>query len=157
MMEINATIIGQMITFILFVMFTMKFVWPPLMRAMEDRRKKIADGLAAAEQGQKDLELAKIKVKEQLKEAKNEAAKIIEQANSRAVNVVEEAKIKAREEGGRLVEMAQDEIDRNYNLAKEKLMRHVADIAIAGTERILQREIDKTTNDRLVEKLLSEI
>jgi F-type H+-transporting ATPase subunit b len=156
-MDINATIIGQMITFALFVLFTMKFVWPPLMRAMEDRRKKIADGLAAAEQGQKDLEHAKAKAKELINEAKSDAARIMEQAHSRGVLMIEDAKKQARVEGERILEMNQGEIDRIYSMAKEQLMRQVSNIAINGAERILQREIDKTTNDRLVEKMLSEI
>lgn len=156
-MDINVTLFGQIITFSVFVWFTMKFVWPPLMRAMEERRKKIADGLAAAEQGKKELELAQIKVKEQLTEAKTEAARIIEQANQRAHHIVEESKQKARIEGDRLIKLAKDEIEQEYNTTKEQLMEHVSDLAVAGAEIILRREVDKKSNDRLVDELVSEI
>lgn len=156
-MDINATLIGQTITFILFIAFSAKFVWPPLMRVMEERRKKIADGLAAAEQGHNELELAKIKVKQQLTDAKAQAAHIIEQANQRANHIIEEAKAKAREEGNRLVELAQGEIEQQYNMARESLMQQVSGLAIAGAERILQREIDKKHNDQIVSQLMSEI
>ncbi len=156
-MDINATLFGQMITFILFIWFTMKFVWPPLMRVMEERRKKIADGLAAAEQGQRDLELAQIKVKEQLTEVKTEAAHIIEQANKRAGHIIEEAKGQARVEGERLLQLTQGEIEQAYHSAKESLMQQVSTLAIAGAEKILQRKVDKKTNDRLVDQLVDEI
>lgn len=156
-MDINLTLIGQMITFALFVGFTMKFVWPPLMRIMEDRRKKIADGLAAAEQGQKELELAHIKAKEQLTETKAEASRIIEQAHHRAHHIIEEAKQQARIEGDRLLHLAKDEIEQEYNMAKEELMRKISELAVAGAEKILQREIDKKNNHNLVDQLVGEI
>lgn len=155
-MDLNLTLLGEMITFAVFIWFTMKYVWPPLMNIMEDRRKKIADGLAAAEQGERELEMARIKVKEQLLQAKTEAAAILEQANQRAIHIVEESKGKAREEGDRLLEIAKSEIEQEYNTAKEHLMREVSKIAVAGAERILQREVDKTSNDRLVQELAKE-
>lgn len=156
-MDINATLIAQMITFILFVVFTMKVVWPPLMRVMEERRKKIADGLAAAEKGKRDLELAEIKVKEQLTEAKAEAARIIEQANQRANHIVEEAKQQAREEGDRLIQLAKGEISQEYNNAKQQLLQQVSVIAVTGAEKILQREVDHKINDKFINEMLSEI
>lgn len=156
-MDINATLIAQMITFILFVVFTMKVVWPPLMRVMEERRKKIADGLAAAEKGKRDLELAEIKVKEQLTEAKAEAARIIEQANQRANHIVEEAKQQAREEGDRLIQLAKGEVSQEYNNAKQQLLQQVSVIAVAGAEKILQREVDHKINDKFINEMLSEI
>ncbi len=156
-MDLNLTLLGEMITFAIFVWFTMKYVWPPLMKAMEDRRKKIADGLAAGEQGQRELEMARIKVKEQLLEAKTEAAMILEQANQRAGHIVEAAKGKAREEGDRLLQLAQGEIEQEYNAAKDQLMQKVSKIAVAGAEKILQREVDKAGNDRLVADLVSDI
>lgn len=156
-MDINLTLLGEMITFSIFVWFTMKFVWPPMMSAMTDRQKKIADGLAAAEQGQKELEMVRIKVKEQLLEAKTEAAAILEQANHRAGHVIKEAKDKAREEGDRMLQLAQGEIEQEFNSAREKLMQHVSKVAVAGAEKILQREIDQASNDRLVEELAGEI
>ncbi len=152
-MDINLTLLGEMITFAVFIWFTMKYVWPPLMNVMEERRKKIADGLAAAEQGERELEMARVKVKEKLLEAKMEAAAILEQASQRGGHIVEEAKAKARDEGDRLLRLAEGEIEQEYNTAKEKLMRQVSEIAVAGAEKILQREVDKNNNDRLVEEL----
>jgi len=156
-MDINATLIVQMVVFVAFIWVTMRFIWPPLVKALEERRKKIADGLAAAEQGQKDLELAEIKAKQILTDAKAEASHIMEQANKRANFFIEEAKAKAREEGDHLLELAKSEITREYNSAKEKLMKQVSDIAVAGAERILQKEVDKASNDRLVDELVGEI
>jgi F-type H+-transporting ATPase subunit b len=156
-MDINATLFGQMITFAVFFWFTMKFVWPPLSRIMEERRKKIADGLAAAEEGQKQLELAEIKSKDRLREAKAEASRILEQAHQRANHIVEEAKDQARVEGVRLMDLANSEIERSYNQAKEDLLHRISVIAVAGAERILQKEVDKKVNDRLVNELVGEI
>lgn len=156
-MDINITLLGQMITFAIFIWFTMKFVWPPMIRAMNERQKKIADGLAAAEQGKEALEIARLKVKEELLTAKTEAAAILEQANERAGHIIKEAKESAREEGSRLVQLAQGEIEQEYNAAREKLMRQVSRVAVVGAEKILQREVDKASNDRLVEELASEI
>ncbi|WP_423063272.1 F0F1 ATP synthase subunit B [Candidiatus Paracoxiella cheracis] len=156
-MDINATLIVQMVVFVAFIWVTMRFIWPPVVKALEERRKKIADGLAAAEQGQKDLEHAQIKVKEMLTDAKAEASHIIEQANKRANYIIEESKAKAREAGEHLLELAKSEITQEYNAAKEKLMKQVSEIAVAGAERILQKEVDKASNDRLVDELVSEI
>lgn len=156
-MDINATLIVQMVVFVAFIWVTVRFIWPPLVKALEARRKKIADGLAAAEQGQKDLEVAQIKVKEMLTTAKAKASHIIEQANKRANHIIEEAKAKARQEGEHLLGLAESEINQEYNAAKEKLIKQVSDIAITGAERILQKEVDKASNDRLVDELVSEI
>lgn len=156
-MDINATLIIQMLVFVIFIWVTMRFIWPPLMKALEARRKTIADGLAAAEQGRKELELAEIKAKEQLMDAKMQAAQMIEQANQRANHIIEEAKNKARDEGEHLLQLAKGEIDQEYIAAKEKLMKQVSGIAVAGAERILQREVDKASNDRLIDELVGEI
>lgn len=156
-MDINLTLLGEMITFAVFIWFTMKFVWPPLMNAMTERQQKIADGLAAGEQGQRELELARIRIKEQLLEAKTEAATILEQANQRAGHIVEEAKGKAREEGDRLLQLAKGEIDQEYNTAKEELMQKVSKIVVAGAEKILQREVDQKNNEHLIKELVGEI
>ncbi len=155
-MDINATLIGQMITFAVFVWITMKFVWPPLMKLMEDRRQKIADGLAAAEQGHHELELARLKSKEHINEAKAEAAHIIEQANQRAHHIIEESKVQARDEGDRIVRLAEEEIDQQYISAKDQLMSQVAQMAVAGAEKILRREVDKKLNDGLVQDMMGE-
>ncbi len=156
-MDINLTLLGEVITFSVFIWFTMKFVWPPMMNAMNERQKKIADGLAAAEQGQRELELARIKVKEQLLEAKTDAAGILEQANQRAGSIVEDAKGRARDEGDRLLQLAKGEIDQEYNTAKELLMKKVSKIVVAGAEKILQREVDQNNNDHLIKELVEEI
>lgn len=156
-MDINATLFGQMITFAIFIWFTVKFVWPPLMKAMEDRRNKIADGLAAAEQGVKELELARIKSEEAIKDAKTTAAHIIEQANQRSHHIVEEAKTLAREEGERLLQIAKTDVEQEYHSAREKLMQEVSNIAVVGAERILKKEIDKSSNDRIISDLVGSI
>ena len=156
-MDLNLTLFGQMITFAIFVWFTMKFVWPPIVKAMDDRQQKIAAGLTAAEQGEKALELAKQQIDEQLKVAKQEAADILEQAHQRAVNIVEESKTQAREEGDRLLALAQDEIKREYNQARTQLIKQISDIAVMSAEKILEREVDRASNDRLVDELVREI
>lgn len=156
-MDINLTLVGQMITFVIFIWFTMKFVWPPVMKAMKDRQDKIAAGLAAAEQGEQALQVAKHEIAEQFKDAKNEAAKILEQAHQRSVHIIEEAKTQAREEGERLLQLAQEEIKREYNQARADLIKQMAGIAVIGAEKILGHEVDKASNDRLVDELVREM
>lgn len=156
-MDFNATLIVQMLVFIAFIWITVRYIWPPLTKAMEARRKIIADGLAAAEEGRKTLELAEIKAKEQMIEVKAQASQILEQANQRANHIVEEAKSRAREEGDRLLQLAKDEMEQSYNAAKAQLLKQVSSIAVAGAEKILQREVDKASNDRLVDELVSEM
>lgn len=155
--DINASLIVQMLVFIVFIGLTMKFIWPPMIKALETRRKNIADGLAAAEKGHKELKLAEIKVKEALAEAKAQAAQIIEQANQRANHIIETAKNKAREEGAQLLQLAKNDIEQKYNAAKTELLKQVSEIAVAGAQKILQREVDKASNDHLVDELVSEI
>ena len=153
-MNLNLTILGQMITFVLFIWFTMKFVWPVLIQAMEERRQKIADGLAAAEQGVKELELAHYQSETIRTEAKAEAAAIIEQANTRAHHMIEEAKEDARVEGVRLLDLAKSDIEKEYTQAKEELMKQVSQLAVAGAEKVLQQEL--TVNIGLDEKIISD-
>ncbi len=153
-MDMNLTLLGQMITFAIFVWFTMKFVWPPIVKAMKDRQDKISAGLAAAEQGEQALQVAKHEIAEQLKEAKNEGAKILEQAHQRSVHIIEEAKAQAREEGERLLQLAQEEIKREYNQARADLVKQIAHIAVIGAEKILGHEVDKASNDRLIDDLM---
>src|SRR3989339_80292 len=131
-MDLNATLLVQMLCFIVFIVVTMKWIWPPIISALEERRQKIADGLAAAEQGQKDLELAQIKQQEMLNEAKSKGAQIIDMANQRSNKIVEEAKNQARSEAERLLQRAQNEIEQEYHSAQEKLMTQVAQLATAG-------------------------
>lgn len=152
-MNINATMLGQMIAFAFFVWFCMKYVWPPLTAALAERQKRIADGLEAAEKAGKDLEQTQEKVAEQLKEAKMQAASIIDQANKRATQIVEEAKNQGREEGQRMITGAQAEIEQEVNRAKEQLREQVASIAIAGAEKILEATIDEAAHAKITAKL----
>jgi F-type H+-transporting ATPase subunit b len=153
-MDMNLTLLGQMITFAIFVWFTMRFVWPPIVKAMKDRQDKIAAGLAAAEQGEQALQVAKQQVAEQMKGVKDEAAKILEQAHQRATHIIEEAKVQARQEGERLVQSTQDEIKREYNQARADLIKQISGIAVVGAEKILGREVDRASNDRLIDELV---
>lgn len=156
-MNINATLIGQAISFAFFVWFCMKFVWPPIMSALEERKKKIADGLAAAERGKHEQELAEQRAKEVIGEAKQEASNIIAQAQKRASEIVEEAKETARTEGERIVASANAEIEQEVNRAKEHLRGQVVSIAVAGAGKVLNREIDDKAHDDLLKDLVSQI
>lgn len=156
-MNINATLIGQAISFAFFVWFCMKFVWPPIMSALEERKKKIADGLAAAERGKHEQELAEQRAKEVIGEAKQEASNIIAQAQKRASEIVEEAKETARTEGERIVTAANAEIEQEVNRAKEHLRGQVVSIAVAGAGKVLNREIDDKAHDDLLKDLVSQI
>jgi len=151
--NINLTLIGQMITFALFVIFCMKMIWPLIIAAMEERAVKIADGLEAADRAGRDLELAQERATDRLRKAKEEAATIIESANKRASQIVEEAKDQAREEGDRLKVAAQAEIDQEMNRAKESLRGQVATLAIAGAEKVLEASIDESAHKNMLEKL----
>jgi len=155
--NINATLIGQIIAFAVFVWFCMKFVWPPLINSMEERAKKIADGLDAANRAERDLKLAQEKVGSQLREAKEQAAQIIEQANKRATQIIDEAKESARTEGDRLKVAAQAEIDQEVNRAKETLRSQVSALAVAGASKILETSIDLEKHDALLNQLAQEL
>ena len=157
MINLNVTLFGQMITFALFVWFTMRYVWPPIMKAMQDRQDKIAEGLAAAEQGVKKLELADHKYEEMLLDAKSEATKIIDQANNRANKIIDESKVKAKEEGERLLQLAKTDIEQEYNAAKEALMGKVSSMAAASAKKILQREITVDVDADIVNDLVGEL
>lgn len=156
-MDLNATIIGQSIAFFIFVWFCMKYVFPPVNAILEERQKKIADGLEAADRAQRDLNLAQNKAAEELREAKIKSSEIIELANKRANQIVDDAKDKAREEGLRLINGAKAEIDMEIQRAREVLRAQVAAIAIAGAEKILETSIDQAANEELVKKLASEL
>ncbi len=156
-MNFNATLIGQSITFIVFVWFCMKYVWPPLMAALEERKAKIADGLAAAERGQKDLELAQSKVSDNLKEAKIQAQEIINQAQKRANEMVDEAKGIAREEAEKIKNAATADIDQQINSAREQLRKEVSSIALSGAERILKREVNAEAHGEVLDDMMAQI
>jgi F-type H+-transporting ATPase subunit b len=155
--NLNATFIGQIVAFAIFIYLTQRFVWPPIVAAMAERTKRIADGLQAADKAEKDLELAKKKVVEQLTSAKKEAAAIIDQANKRAIEVVEEAKEKARIEAERIKASAQAEIEQATARAKEELRSKVVVLALAGAEKILESSIDQNAHNELVNKLAAEL
>ncbi|MCS5587948.1 MAG: F0F1 ATP synthase subunit B [Porticoccaceae bacterium] len=156
-MNINLTLFGQMVTFAFFVWFCMKFVWPIILQAMEERQQKIADGLDAADRALHDLEQAQNKASDQMQEAKQEAAGIIDQANKRAVQIIEEAKQQAVTEGERLKVAAQAEIEQEVNRAKEELRATVAGLALAGAEKVLEASIDEKSNRALVDKLAAQL
>lgn len=156
-MNINATLLGQAISFFVFVWFCMKIVWPPIIAALEERKKKIADGLAAAERGKHEQELAEQRAAELIAEAKQEAAGIIAQAQKRANEIVDESKNTARTEGERILATANAEIDQEVNRAKEHLRGQVVSIAVAGAGKVLKREIDAKAHDDLLQDLVSQI
>jgi F-type H+-transporting ATPase subunit b len=151
------TLIGQSITFLIFVWFCMKFVWPVIRNAMDARTQQIAEGLSAAERAHRDLELAKDKVSSQLKDAKVEAASIIEQANRRAAQIIDEAKDRARGEGDRIKASAQAEIEQESNRAREQLRAQVGALAVAGASRILGRAVDENAHRDIVDQLAQEL
>ena len=156
-MNINLTLFGQMVTFAIFVWFCMKFVWPVIFLAMEERQQKISEGLDAADRAVRDLEVAQSKATDQMKEAKKEAASIVEQANKRASQIVDEAKQQAVAEGDRLKVAAEAEIEQEVNRAKEELRASVAGLALAGAEKVLEASIDDKANRALVDDLASQL
>jgi len=156
-LNINATLFGELLAFIFFVWFCMKFVWPPIMGAIEERQKKIADGLAASERGEKDLELAQAKATDQLKEAKTQAAGIIEQAKKRGSQIVDEETQRAHQERENIIAQGHAEIEAERNRAKEDLRKQVAALAVAGAEKILERQIDAAAQSDIVAKLVAEL
>lgn len=156
-MNLNATLLGELIAFAVFVLFCMKFVWPPLINAIEARQKKIADGLAASDRAEKDLALAQDKAKDQLKDAKAKAAEIIDQAKKREAKLLDEAVAKATVERDAILAQAKAEIDVERNRLREDLRKQVAALAVAGAEKILQRSIDEAAHADILEKLVQEL
>jgi len=155
--NINATLFGQMITFIIFVAFTMKFVWPHISKALSDRQKKIANGLAAADRSERELELAQHKSADMLRDAKIKASEIVDQANHRANHIIEDAKNKARDEGERLLGLAKEQIDQEVQHAKEQLRQQVAGLAVMSAGKLLGSHIDEAANQALLDKLVNDI
>ena len=156
-MSINWTLVGQMIFFAVFVLFCMKFVWPPIIAAMLERSEKIADGLAAADRASRDLELAQEKATAELKEAKAQASQIIDQAKKRGDQMVDEAKLKAAEEAERMRMAAESEVEQQVAKAREELRGQVAVLAIAGAEKILGETVDAKKHGELMNKLAAEL
>jgi F-type H+-transporting ATPase subunit b len=156
-MNINVTLFGQMISFAVFVWFTMKFVWPPIVKSLEERKAKIAEGLAAAERGHHEQELAQKRATEALQQAKGQAAEIVNLAQKRAAEIVDEAKTDARAEGERLLTAAKAEIEQESNRVKEKLREQVAELAMAAATKILQKEIDAAKHKDLLDSVAKQI
>ncbi len=156
-MNITATVIPQMIAFIRLIWFINKVLWGPLSEMMEDRQKRIADGLAAAEKGKHEQELAEKRAKEVLHDAKKQSAEIIAQAQKRSSEIVEESKENARAEGERIVNAAQAEIEREVAQAKEQLRSQLASVAVAGAEKILKKEINANTHSDMLNELAAKI
>jgi F-type H+-transporting ATPase subunit b len=156
-MNFNLALIIQTASFILLGLFTMKFIWPPLIKAIEDRQKKIADGLAAADKGEKSLAEAKDAAADIVKEARGQANKIVDQAHKREVEMIEEAKSTAVAEGQRLIADAKQEVSIESIRAREQLRKDVAALAVAGASKLLGREIDAKAHADLLDKLALEI
>ena len=156
-MNINLTLIGQAIAFAMFVAFCMKFVWPPLISAISERQRKIADGLNAAEKAKADLADAQAQVKAEIDAAKAQAAQLIEQANRRGAQLVEEARTQASAEGERIRQHAKDVVDQDINAAREELRQQVAALAVAGAEKILNQQVDAEAHNAMLNQLAAKL
>ncbi|BBN83239.1 ATP synthase subunit b [Pseudoalteromonas sp. A25] len=156
-MNINATLIGELIAFTVFVLFCMKYVWPPLNGAIEARQKKIEDGLAATDKAEKELERVRLEAAEQLKEAKSQAADIIEQAKKRAALIVDEETTRGQQEREKIIAQGHSEIESERSRVTEDLRKQVAILAVTGAEKILEREINQAAHSDIVEKLVAEL
>ena len=152
-MNLNLTLVAQAVTFSAFIWFTVKFIWPFMLRAIETRQKTIADGLAAGEQGRRSLELSTRQADEEIKRARDRAAEILAQAEKRAAQMIDEAKSAAKEEGGREKAAAKAEIEQEVTRAREQLRDRVASLAVAGAEKILRREVDAKAHGELLESI----
>ena len=156
-MNINLTLFAQLVAFVVFVIFCMKLVWPPIIAMLDERKKKIADGLAEAERGMKQQELAEQGAEKKLAEAKQQASEILGQAQKRANEIVDDAKSVAVDEGNRIKEAAHAEVDKEVNRAKEALRTQVSTIAVAGAERILNKEINASSHQDILDDLAAQI
>ena len=156
-MNINLSLFAQAVAFALFIWFTVKIIWPPMLRAIEARQKQIADGLAAAEQGKKSLEVSSQQAGQAIQEARGRAAEIVTQADKRAAQVVEEAKVAAKAEGEREKAAAKADIQQEVSRAREQLREHVAALAVAGAEKILRREVDARAHADLLDGIKKQL
>lgn len=156
-MNLNATLLGQMITFALFVWFTMRYVWPPITKALHERQKKIAEGLAAAERGVHELELAQNKIKQQLRDAKSQAVEMIEHANKRGVQIIEQAQLEAKQEGERMIALAKEQIVEQAQVTKQALRQEISEMVIQVAQRVLAKNIDRAANHDLIAKFIEEV
>jgi len=156
-MNINATLILQSIAMMIFVWFCMKFLWPPLLKALDERRERIAEGLAASDRAEKELQSAKVKVDEQIRQARDKAGEIVEQANQRHSQILDQAKVDAGAERNRQVTAAEADIAQATNQAREELRKSLASLAVLGASQILEKEVDANTHRELLDKLIAEI
>jgi F-type H+-transporting ATPase subunit b len=156
MMELNLTLLGQMLTFAIFVWFTMRFVWPPIKKALDDRKEKIADGLAAAERGKHDLELAQHKAMEMLREAKIKAGHIVEESHKRASQIIEAATQQARQDAEHLLELAKSDVEREFSKAQQELKKQTVSLAMAMVKKVLGKQMNEAVNNDLLTKLITE-
>ncbi len=156
-MQLHFTLIAQALVFLAFIAFTIKFVWPPMLRAIEARQKTIADGLAAADQGRKSLETSAKQADEEIQAARTRAAEILAQAEKRASQMIETAKAAAKEESGREKAAAKTEIEQDVSRARETLREQVASLAVAGAEKILRREVNAQSHTELLQQLKKEL
>jgi F-type H+-transporting ATPase subunit b len=152
-MNLNLTLVAQAITFTAFIWVTVKFIWPHMLRAIETRQKTIADGLAAAEEGKRSLEVSSKRADDEVRKARERAAEVLAQAERRAAQMVEEARNAAKEEGNREKAAAKAEIEQQVTRAREQLRDQVASLAVAGAEKILRREVDAKAHGELLESI----
>jgi F-type H+-transporting ATPase subunit b len=156
-MNFNFTLIAQALVFAAFIWFTVKFVWPPLLRAIEARQKEIADGLAAADQGRRSLEVSTRQAEDEIRKARERAAEIVAQAEKRTAQMIEAAKNAAKEEAGREKAAAKAEIAQEASRAREQLRNQVASLAVAGAEKILRREVDAKAHADLLDAIKKQL
>lgn len=156
-MSINATFFAQLVVFFLLVVFTMKFVWPPITKALDERAHKIADGLAAADKAKTELSVANRRVEEELAKSRNETASLLADAERRALAIIEEAKSRATEEAGKIVAAAKSEADQQTVKAREALREQVAVLAVKGAEQILRKEVNASVHADLLTRLKTEL
>lgn len=157
MISINVTLIGQMITFFLFLAFTKRFVWPPISQALKDRQAKVADGLAAAERGHLELSRAQESAAAEIKRAKEASGNLVVDAKKQGDQIIDQARTRAQEEGQRIIQQAQAEIEQQVLQAKEQLRKQIATIALFGAERILEKSVDASSHQGMLDKLAEEI
>jgi F-type H+-transporting ATPase subunit b len=156
-MDINVTLLGEMITFAVLIWVTMKFIWPPIVKAMQERQEKIAAGLEAAERGQHNLELSQKNAADQIRATKVEASRMLDQANERVNVLIEEAKVTAQKEGEKLIAKARNEIEQEVVKTKRQLQQQTSELVIKVAEKVLQQKIDKTAHEKLIDQLIEQI
>ena len=156
-MDINLTLLGEIIAFVLFIAFCMKFIWPLLIGAIEERQAKIADGLNAAEMAKAELATAQNQVQDELNASKAQTAQLIEQANRRAAQMIEDARAQATAEGERIRQQAREAIDQEINQAREALRSQVAALAVSGAEKILKAQVDQNAHAAMLNQLAAEL